>query len=651
MSASAKLEEIHGRVERLSLHPRRTRTGFQSRCPTHDDQNPSFSVDLRNGKVLIRCHAGCPTKDALAALGIGWSDLFEDAGPSRKSAPVATYPYTDEHGNLLFQAVRLPGKVFRQRRPNGKEGWLWNLHGVRRVPYRLPEVVAAVAKGDPVFIVEGEKDADRLAREGLTATCNPMGAGKWRKEFAPLFKGAVVAVIPDNDVAGRKHAESVANSLKNLADDIRVVEFPELPEGGDVSDWFENGGTASDLLQLLARTPRWGEEPTTTRRRSRRVSDIRPERIEWLWRRLIAKGFLNLIFGMTGVGKSTVNYDLAARISREGGVVLIATAEDHANAIVRPRLEAAGADLTRVHLWTEPLTLPEDCNRLREEAETLEAVLVIVDPLVAFLAGEINTHRDASVRRALAPLAKMGEELKVAVVVVLHTNRTASDDPLIRVSGSGGFAAAARHVLLAAADPSDETGLRRVLAVVKSNLASFPAPLAYRLEPTTIPDPEGGEAISTSKVVWGEELKGFDPRILLRPPPNEEEKNDQEEAQDFLTAAGILESARPAAELIKEGEAAGLHHKTLQRARRALGIRAWKRDMTEWIWGPKPSEVDSSEADNQSPVQLSNSGRPAETTPNSLEVDREIDERPPSLIALDEATNRVRAADLELYRR
>ena len=159
----------------------------------------------------------------------------------------------DEKGRLLFQAVRLEPKSFRQRRPDGKGGWVWNLQGVKLVPYHLPELATAAR----VYLVEGEKDADRLQSLGLTASCNAQGAGKWRKSYNRHFQGKEIVVIPDNDDPGRSHAQAVAGHLHGVAASVRILELPGLPEKGDVSDWLAAGGTVEQLETLAAAAPEW----------------------------------------------------------------------------------------------------------------------------------------------------------------------------------------------------------------------------------------------------------------------------------------------------------------------------------------------------------------------------------------------------------
>ncbi len=163
---------------------------------------------------------------------------------------VSTYDYCDPAGTLLFQVVRFEPKDFRQRRLDGKGGWDWKVKGTAPVPFRLPEVIAAVAAGKRIYIPEGEKDVLALAKLGLVGTCNPGGAGKWPDTFPPHFHGADVVVLPDNDDAGRAHADLVVRSLVNVAASVRVLALPGLPHKGDVSDWLAAGGTVEKLKAL-----------------------------------------------------------------------------------------------------------------------------------------------------------------------------------------------------------------------------------------------------------------------------------------------------------------------------------------------------------------------------------------------------------------
>jgi putative DNA primase/helicase len=177
---------------------------------------------------------------------------------------VATYDYQDETGKLLFQVCRLFPKNFRQRKPNNVGGWLWRTKDVRKVPYRLPELLAA-QPGTRVYIAEGEKDCERLASLGLVATCNPGGAAKptagkpykpkWPSSFAVYFKGRQVVILPDNDDAGDAHAKAIARNLTPVAASVRIVKLPDLPDKGDASDWLGAGHTAEELEALVRSEP------------------------------------------------------------------------------------------------------------------------------------------------------------------------------------------------------------------------------------------------------------------------------------------------------------------------------------------------------------------------------------------------------------
>ena len=267
MSRAAVIaKSLNGRPE--------TGGGYLCRCPltTHGrrrgDRNPSLLVRDGDFGVIVHCFAGCDRGHVLEELqrrGL-IEDLAKSSGRARPSGSssrqsgrreLATYTYKDEHGHVLFQVVRYEPKDFRQRSPDGAGGWSWSLEGVRRVPYRLPELIETVANEHTVFVVEGEKDVETLQGIGITATCNPGGASKWRGEYSVHFGGADVVIIPDNDDPGRKHAESVAKSLCKFAARVRILELPGLPPAGDVSDWLAEGHTREELDALIEQSKPW----------------------------------------------------------------------------------------------------------------------------------------------------------------------------------------------------------------------------------------------------------------------------------------------------------------------------------------------------------------------------------------------------------
>ena len=236
---------------------------YQVRCPVHDDHKESLSVTLTSdgSRVLLYCHAGCKTEDILKSLGLSWGDINQNDSNLKNKNPIKgltiidTYDYVDENGNLIFQTVKFldksKEKCYKQRRPDNNGSWIWNLTGVKRVLYRLPEVIQAIRDGVQIFIVEGEKDADTLARNGFIATTNPLGARKWKESYSETLRGGHVIVIPDNDDSGREHAESVAQQLIGKANTVKYLELPNLDIKGDVTDWFRNGGTIAQFESLV----------------------------------------------------------------------------------------------------------------------------------------------------------------------------------------------------------------------------------------------------------------------------------------------------------------------------------------------------------------------------------------------------------------
>jgi hypothetical protein len=219
------------------------------------------------------------------AIGLKVADLFPvhhgNGSATHGRKIVARYDYKDDAGKLLYQVVRYQPKGFSQRRPNPKikGGWIWNLNGTKKVLYRLPELRRAVPAGEPVYIVEGEKDANRLAKLGIVATTNAGGAGKWRSEYSTELNGAAVIILPDNDESGQLHAHKVAHSLWEKAASIKILNLPGLPPKGDVSDWLDAGGTREKLLELVDAAQPWNpsEGPSEELSGPATKTDVRPE--------------------------------------------------------------------------------------------------------------------------------------------------------------------------------------------------------------------------------------------------------------------------------------------------------------------------------------------------------------------------------------
>lgn len=323
----------------------RSGSNWSCKCPAHEDRRSSLSITQNfSGKLLVHCHAGCDPVNVIShlkALSL-WPSSAKDAPaaippprvkielpPAEKPATttgrakiVATYDYTDEHGELLYQAVRYDPKDFRQRTPNPDGSWSWSIKGVRRVLYRLPEVLVAVAEGKTIYICEGEKDVEAARSLGLTATCNAMGAdngtgNKWFPEFGKALAGAHVVVIPDQDDPGIRHAEWVISTLRGTAKSVSVVN---PAAGKDLADWVAAGATATDIeAAAIPADDLVAEAPAEDKPRfhfldvADLIVDIKP--IEWLVRDYFERDSIALIYGAPGGGKSFFAIDVAASIA------------------------------------------------------------------------------------------------------------------------------------------------------------------------------------------------------------------------------------------------------------------------------------------------------------------------------------------------
>jgi hypothetical protein len=242
---------------------RKTANGWLCQCPAHDDSNASLSVGIgSDSKIILKCFAGCPTQLIVDKIGIKMSDLFNDEKPQPKiyagtERKETEYKYI-KNGEYQYSSVRIdtPGKqksfVIRVGNKNG-------FNGVESCVYNYDLVAEAIAKGETIFIPEGEKQCDNMQKIGLIAVTNPLGAGhgKWKQAYSECFTWANVVVLPDNDEVGRVHAAEIVDGLKNITKSIRVLDLPGLPIKGDVSDWIASGGTREELLRLVSETPEY----------------------------------------------------------------------------------------------------------------------------------------------------------------------------------------------------------------------------------------------------------------------------------------------------------------------------------------------------------------------------------------------------------
>lgn len=571
-------------------------------CPSHADRTPSLSIAVgKDGKVLIHCQAGCAFDAVCKSLGISESELFPDSKPPA-SKPQAVYDYKDESGKLIYQVVRLPPKRFLQRRPGDNGEFIWDMKGVTRVLYRLPELVKA-GDGDVIFITEGERDADNVASLGLAATTNSGGAGKWLDSYNHYFKGRTVALLGDNDEAGRKHIRQVAQALLPVAKEVRVLSLPEgfkdISEYLDTQDSVEPEALKSLLLKWFSEAepfdPESSVQPVIVR-----LSDVTPQPINWFWPNRIPFNMLMLLIGDPGLGKSWLTLYMAAKVSTGGmwpdgdgipdnsaplGSVVILTAEDDLGMVVRPRLDSLGADVSKIIAlqgvrikdengmpYFSYFSLQRDMAALEQVVKRLgDCRVIIVDPLNAYFGTRLDSYRDTDVRSVLAPLVELAERYNVAVIAVMHLNKSPANKAVYRSLGSIGFTAAARTVWLVSCDPDDPDSKRRLLTPCKHNVLIGPTGLAFELvdgkvlfenEPVTISSDEAlGGGTTVEAVVRDEAVTWL---------------------QDTLKPGKSLAST----ELDKLAETHGIKNMTLRRAKKEAGVTSYRLqvgDKTQWF--------------------------------------------------------------------
>lgn len=480
------LLESRGRV--------RAQAGYHmAQCPAHEDSTASLSVKLgTDGRVLLNCHAGCDTAAVADALGLTLADLFDPKEePLGKPTKVAEYRYTDADGNLLFLKERYVPKTFRVKRASGEYG----LGDTPRVLYRLPEVLAAVTDGRTIWIVEGEKDADRLAALGEVATCNFDGAAgsnqrpKWRAAYNQWLAGAArIVIVRDRDAPGHAHAAAVADSIDGS---VRRLDIREAIDGNDLSDHLDAGHHLDDLVPVdPAATGEPGPAEPPDEQTSRRdaiaarfvsgatfVLDT-PDGVLSVWGEgeqvLWARGEALLLVGPPGVGKTTLGGQLLrARLGAEDTMLgwpvaptvsrVLYLAMDRPPQIARSMrrvFRESDRDLLdeRLLVWRGPpeVDMAKDTALLTEMAIAADADTVVIDSIkdaaIKLSDDEVGAGLNQAFQRALVA--------GVEVLGLHHQTKrsgsgTGKPDTLADVYGSAWITAGAGSVVLLWGNPGD----------------------------------------------------------------------------------------------------------------------------------------------------------------------------------------------------
>ena len=433
--------------------------GHELRWGTHG----SRSVDLRKGTWfdfeanegggvidMVRVNEGAQLRSLPEILekqfGIA-KQVQQTIQPARYMSKA--YDYIDEHGECIYQVVRYEPKTFRQRRPDGKGGWVWNVKDVTPVPYNLPGIMAD--KDAAIWVVEGEKCAQLLIKQGFVATTNHGGAKNWSADLNKWFAGRNVIVLPDADAAGTRHAEVVVSNLYPVAKAVKLVTIPGLTDKQDVYDWMVAGGTRDRLAEIAAATPVLSDAPDV----QDNVQEERPDvfdvydvhylrnmpPVEWLVDGLLTKHGFSVLYGEPGAGKSFLAIDMALSVAYgkawhdnpvQRGAVLYIAGEGVGGLGKRIKAWQAHHKLTAdVPFYVLPTAVrfrePDDVERLLRTIDNLDTKFsaVFVDTVArALLGGDENSATDMGLFVDACEIVK--RHCECAVVAIHHSGKDAA---------------------------------------------------------------------------------------------------------------------------------------------------------------------------------------------------------------------------------
>ena len=506
--------------------------------------------------------------------------------PKKQKTLVATFSYEYEKGKEAYQIRRFDlgngSKTFEAwHKKDGK--YVPGMGEHKPILYHLPEIPEWIADAKRIYIPEGELKVDRIIAQGGVATTSPFGAGrnKWRPEYSKALAGAEAVILPDNDKTGCDFAQDKAASLYRGAKSAKVLELSGLPEKGDIIDWFNAGGTFQQLEQLANEVPEW--KPKESDISLVCIAEVEPETVSWLWLPYIPLGKLTLLEGDPGIGKSWVSLAIATAVSLGKGLpgteaiesasVVLASAEDGLGDTIRPRLDAMGADVSKIHAIKGALDFGNGGLIILEGfIQQVKPELVIIDPLVAYIGPGVDLHRANETRAVMAKLADMAEKHSCAIMAIRHLTKGSMSKAIYRGLGSIDFAAACRSVLMAGCDPDNEQ--KRGIVQIKSNLAKKGQAIGFELRDDGFYW-TGESDLTAARILSAEDTDGV---------------SALDEAIDFLKDE-LADGAVEVKQVERDADAAGIYQRTLRRARENIGVRVkrqsepgGKRGSGRWLW-------------------------------------------------------------------
>jgi hypothetical protein len=379
---------------------------------------------------------------------------------------VCAYDYLDASRNLIHQVCRYVPKDFKQRRPDGRGGWIWNTEGINKVLFRLPETLAAIKAGLPIYLTAGEKDTLAMVSHGFASTTHPGGedksASKWLDSYTETLRGANVVIVADKDPTGRAHAAAVAQKLSGVAATLRVIECPDTngKPVKDAADFFAAGGEAADLDAIAEAAPEFVPAPITDAAPDAKTEDappvarplsalVRPaqdDARELLRHRYLCRGAWLLLCGPTGIGKSALAMQAAilwalARAcfgiepTRPLKSLFVQAEDDDGDLWEMKDGVFKGLELTETEAKTACENVficreDESCGfefwgRVRLLLAEHKPDILWINPALSYIGGESGSQKDVGtfLRNGLNPLLR---KYDCGAVVIHHTNKPAT---------------------------------------------------------------------------------------------------------------------------------------------------------------------------------------------------------------------------------
>lgn len=481
-----------------------------------------------------------------------------------KKTAVCGYKYRDADGNDLYQVVRYqwkltddtwridpktgnPAKTFLQRRKDAQGNIVYNLDGIGHTIYRHPEVEIAIAEGQTVFLVEGEKDCETLVGWGLCASTNSGGAKNWSAKLAEYFKDADVVIIVDNDDSGREGGEQRARSLRGIAKSVRVLDLsqhiPDFPNKLDITDWKERfEGSLDQLKAILDQLPGWQPQPPISEFGAVRMADLSKNKIayEWLVKGMIERRGVFFVAGEKQSGKSFFQIDLSMKIAMgadycgqkvQQGLVIYAACEDPIGVEMRSEGYIRDKNIDRETLpfvlLKKKLSLMDDkavdlfiseCLAW-EEYYGIKLELVTIDTFSVATEG-LDEISSKEVGLVLGRVNLIAEKLRSSVCLVHHLNGEG-----LRVRGHSSLTANVSQVIELRVMTELRTS-RYIPPVVKKDTDGRPVRRAFLEKNKNGPNQVGWKFV-LRQIKLGQDQDGFEITTCVLDKPSSEVDDSQ----------------------------------------------------------------------------------------------------------------------------